>query len=304
LHEFERHYSEKGPVVEDVFVYRGNKQYERHAANLRQTWRIISDNPAQFHPEQMIPIRLWLKVPYDKPKESAVMGLVWKDGILNGVCGAETPRSFTIDRDGNLLSLDLLSVQPTEYQKWLSQMMFPRKNNVETECGAKLPYYPGRQYKAVPDQSVSISGGRRFVATKDGMLAIVKDGGAYSLGPACSHGSVHCMTISADGNTVYGVAGDEDDLGNLFTYDDENGLRWLGLIATDGYQYGSCASYNLTSCALNEDGNILAIGCGDRLGCVYLCILKRPERLDTSHCGAESFKALQQPVDCQVLNAH
>lgn len=272
LSVFEKDMYSKGPISEDAFIYPGNKKYDKHAANLRETWCVIGRNPSVFRPKNIIPIRLWRQLPYEMVEESAVAGLVWKDGVLHGLCGKEKPYCFKIGQDGTLLYFKALENETDDYKVWLYRSMVPKACNFDCS-DVQLPFYPGRQYKAVPDMSITISGNRQIVATRDGMVSIVKKGRAFSLGPACSHGSVHCMTATSDGTMVYGVAGDKDDLGNIFTYDDDNGLRWHGLLATDGYLYGNCASYNLTSCTLSDEGNILAVGSGDRLGCVYLCIL-------------------------------
>jgi len=111
------------------------------------------------------------------------------------------------------------------------------------------------------------------VATKDGILSIVKDGKVFSLGPVANSGPVHGMTASPDGSIVYGVAGDRADLGCVFSFDDNRGLRMLGRLYCDGWQYGYAASCNLSCCALHPDQTVLAIGANDRLGCVYLCSL-------------------------------
>ena len=66
---------------------------------------------------------------------------------------------------------------------------------------------------------------------------------------------------------VYGVGGHDDDMGMVFSYCEEEGLRWLGHVSyaapsDDGAYHCSI----LSSCAISPDGKRLAIGSDERLG--------------------------------------
>ena len=111
------------------------------------------------------------------------------------------------------------------------------------------------------------------MATEDGLLAIVSPKGTFALGPVAASGTVRDMATNEAKTVVYGVAGDEEDLGTVFKFDFENGARMLGRLATDGYLFGNAASCLLSCCALSPEGNTLIIGAKDRLGCVYICRL-------------------------------
>ena len=115
---------------------------------------------------------------------------------------------------------------------------------------------------------IPLPGGRSLSATRNGYLSILSEEGVFALGKVCD-GPVRDMTVTATGR-VYGVAGDEDDLGMVFSYDDVRGLRRLGRLGTDGWEYGIASSCLLRACVWSEDDGILAVGAGDRLGCVYL----------------------------------
>ena len=108
------------------------------------------------------------------------------------------------------------------------------------------------------------------MATADGLLAIERDGDIFALGPGWINGPVNDMAVNAAGDTVYGVAGDEDDINVVFSYDDRKGLRWLGSVSLGGCEYGDQSSPHLTSIAVSGDDSVIAVGAGGRMGCVYL----------------------------------
>jgi len=86
--------------------------------------------------------------------------------------------------------------------------------------------------------------------------------------------TIRSMSAMPDGRKLYGVGGDIDDLGILFTYDDCCGLRWLGHIYHDSSDYtGSANCTVLSVCTISPDGKKLAIGSGDRLGTVVIYTL-------------------------------
>ena len=137
--------------------------------------------------------------------------------------------------------------------------------------GVKLPARPGRQYIATVSAWAPLSGGRFIVGTRDGMLAIIREGKAFSLGACAAHGPVHQIVSKKDGSMAFGVAGDPSDLGTVFTYDDENGLTIYGRVYMNDTKCvaglgASCEPYCL---ALSVDERWLAIGARDRMGCVY-----------------------------------
>ena len=70
---------------------------------------------------------------------------------------------------------------------------------------------------------------------------------------------------------MFGVAGHELDLGMIFEYNDERGLRWRGrnYVYTAGEPYMALSSEPVC-CALSPDGEWLAVGVADRMSCVYL----------------------------------
>ncbi|MBQ8892799.1 MAG: hypothetical protein IJ043_00130 [Clostridia bacterium] len=246
-----------GEQTTDPLVYRGNGQYDEYAARMHRGAAIMRQNSSAFHPGREIPVPIWMEYGDEDVENSAVAALRWEGDRLIAVCGKEHFTQYTIDTAGRILSAGPCQA-PAPAEK--------------PQIKGDLPYYPGRQYKRGAAKAVALSGGRRFIATEDGLLAIEKDGNFFALGPGWVHGPVRDLTVSPDGTKVYGVAGDEDDLGMVFSYDDTCGLRWLGHVMTGHFEYGYHGSDLLSAIALSENGELLAIGGGGRMGMVYLYI--------------------------------
>jgi len=195
------------------------------------------------------------------------------EGEKDGKYFVEAPFSFSY-KLGELTPYDNITVG---LDRWLQENLLP--GAVELDENIKLPEVVGRRYLAVATATAKMSDDRIAVGTKDGLFAIVKDGKAFSYGNAAAQGPVRCMCVSKDGHTLWGVAGDDEDMGTVFSFDDENGLRQLAFINynSPGYMDGPTAANVLSSIALSADEKYLAVGGADRIGSVHL--LKIPENL-------------------------
>ena len=93
----------------------------------------------------------------------------------------------------------------------------------------------------------------------------------FSLGMVTCSGPIRDMTASPDGRTVYGVAGDPDDLGLVFSYNMDTGLVLHGSIFFEEGDGFDGLGNSCEPCAIDyaPDGMSLAIGVRDRLGCAY-----------------------------------
>jgi len=257
LSKYRDHASELGKPTTDPMVFHGNGVYDEYAEMMRRGAELMRQNSAAFHKGKEIPVQLW---PYFADKDiqnSAVVDLHWEGEKLIAVCGKEYFTKFVITREGKVESMCNLPA-PAEKQP--------------PQVEGELPRYPGRVYKAVAALETPLSEGRRLIATRDGMLAIEKDGELFGLGAGWVNGPVRAMTSNKAGTLAYGVAGDEDDLGIVFSYDDRRGIRWLGHVMTGSLEYGYHGSDLLTAVALNGDETILTVGSGGRMGMVYLYI--------------------------------
>lgn len=146
-----------------------------------------------------------------------------------------------------------------------------------------LPAQAGRSWIAYATAEAELADGSMLVGTQAGGLAIVKDGKAFSLGFVSDTGAIHCLTSSPDKKTVYGVCGDKDDVGLIFSYSMEVGIACHGMIffetgasSADGVGV-SCEPYRIKYA---PDGKSVAIGVRDRLGCVYEYYFADPSEID------------------------
>ena len=227
---------------------------------------IKRQNPSTFDGDLVEYYRVWRELAPDHISDSSVKGLVWdEDGTLYGLCGIDYKFIFIIkDNEIEVLPEDKVD---ENLLKWLYKAL----NNKVTTNLMCLPAYPGRQYKAVSVVEAELTGERKLVGTEDGLLAIVDGDNVYSLGMCGYNGPVRDMSSTPDKRTVYGTAGDDEDLGMVFKYTDEQGLELKGNINSfSGKQDGILASNILSSCQISKDGKKLAIASAERLGTVYI----------------------------------
>lgn len=267
---FRPHMHEIGGTTDDQYFNPEAPYYIQITKKMNELDEISKNNPYNFNCKMdFSPIRLWRALAPDNVENSGVIGIAWDDeGNLHGMCGKEKKFVFKIV-EGKLESIVPVTEAETDYVKWVSENMEPKISTFKLEV--KLPAYPGRQYKAVSHIDVEFSGNRRIVGTEDGMLAIVSDKGVFSLGPAAPNGPVHAMSTNPQKTILYGVAGDREDLGSVFTYDDANGLLWEGTIYHNSSDHiGVVCCNQLSCCSISKDGRYLAIASNDRLGCVLI----------------------------------
>ena len=108
------------------------------------------------------------------------------------------------------------------------------------------------------------------MGTLDALAAIVSpDESVYNLGNAAAYGPIRSMVTD-----LWDVAGDDEEMGYIFTYDDKQGLRQLGIINynTYGYYDGPIAANVSSSITLSPDEKYLAIGSKERIAMV--CIVE------------------------------
>jgi WD40 repeat protein len=108
--------------------------------------------------------------------------------------------------------------------------------------------------------------GTILVGTHDTMLAKINGTLVYNLGQVCSAGGVHQLDVAPDGK-VWGIAGHEEGVGQLFTYDNNSGLTLLGKIPEAFAENGrNVALFRPTTLAISPDGKYLAVGGTDEVG--------------------------------------
>ncbi len=201
-------------------------------------------------------------------------GLVWdRDNRLHGVCGEATRYCFEVAADGAVQRFGPLGDADGAYRDWLLANMLPRTKVAEPVAG--LPHVAGRQYLATASAQCEWNGGRRIVGTRDGLLAIVSDAGVYALGNASPFGPIRALCTNPARTRLWGTAGDEEDLGTVFYFDDTVGLRQLGFLIYNihGYFDGPSAGNVLSAIAVSDDERFIAVGGADRIGSVHIAKL-------------------------------
>lgn len=156
----------------------------------------------------------------------------------------------------------------------LWQAELPEINRLKADVsGIKLPCIPGRRYIAGAEASVTLPDGSILAGTHDTMLAKITNGKVFNLGQVCSAGGIHQLDVAPDGK-VWGIAGHKEGTGQLFTYDNENGINLLGKIPEAFAENGrNVALFRPTTLALSPDGKYLAVGGEDEMGGIVVLTL-------------------------------
>lgn len=246
-------------LVDEYYVNPNSERYEKMADMFFEQEEFGEKNPWNVgYPLACKPSRLWRALAPDHVEDSCIKALAWEDDVtLVGVCGNEKEYVFrTVN--GEITELVEKEQNRALYEKLMAKAALPEIKG--------LPYYPGRQYLAVASACVNM-GDKKVVGTKDGMLAVCDGDKVFGLGTAVYNGPIRCLCATPDGKKVYGVGGHDDDMGMVFSYDETEGLRWLGHVSyaapsDDGAYHCSI----LSSCAISPHGKRLAIGSDERLG--------------------------------------
>jgi len=258
LNDSAKHYPGNAYSAKDVEAY---QKFLANDAAFR------AENPFAIQAEEFDVVRLWQTVPVD---ESSVQQLYWeKNGDLCGLCGVRGKWQFLI-RDGKIVRIE-------KTFKSRNRFKFPGMQNAGNvpafAKSMKLPSHPGRQFLSEISAWCAWKKNEILVGTKDAFLAKAAPSrkSAFSLGSVAPHGPIHQLGSNSSRNIAYGVAGDPQDVGQLFRYDDEQGVRELGRILGQTLKNpGMAGSCEPRCLAFSPDEQTLAIGVADRLGCVYL----------------------------------
>ncbi len=290
LAQFRKVYRERGPVSEDPSLNE-HRYSEEELEQLRQKIERrggeenAQNNPFQaFHPSKVEAIRVWRSVPRLEVEDSKVIGMAfdkkskdyrYKLHVVSGSSGCFDTAAFVMEIvDGVVTSTKRFSEIDETYKNWLRTNILPQPVNFDPAI--KLPEATGRRYRAKASCVVDWADGKQFVGTLDALAAIVSpDGSVYSLGNAAAYGPIRSMCTNKAKTHLWGVAGDDEDLGYVFEYDDKNGLRQMGIINYNihGYFDGPTVANTLSSICLSPDEKYLAIGSCDRIAEVHVMIL-------------------------------
>lgn len=251
--------------MKDRMFHEGDPEQFGYSKPFDNNDAVCSMNPNTFNGELDSFYRIWRELAPSNIEQSKVKGLTWDDdGVLYGLCGEENEFIFSIN--GGVTRIQPAAEADAARLAWLRD----RIANKVTVKG-KMPHYPGRQFMAVPVVEETLASGRKLVGTQDGLLALADGNRIFNLGMCGYNGPIRDMAVTPDGKTIYGVAGDPEDLGMVFRYTEENGLELLGnIVHASSKLDGIAASNILSACAISKDGKKLAIGSADRIGTVYI----------------------------------
>ena len=252
-------YVTRGNQFKDTDLYKGNieedaKRIIEFNNQITSDSNYLKNNPFGFGKGEKFVCKIWKKVGL----EGSQVYKIEYDASGNVLAYTESGKRVTL-KDGEVLNVEEMPKRAEE----------KTCENDFKEC--TLPAHPGRQYLATASACAKLADGRFIVGTRDGMLALVNEGKVFSLGAVCNDGAVHDIAVSPDGKRAFGVAGDRDSLGVVFSFDVETGVEIGGSIFFMG---GSSREKTGVSCepcciAVSPDGKRVAIGVRDNLGCAY-----------------------------------
>jgi hypothetical protein len=262
LKKFRENMYEKGEICKDMLVYApGHEEYHEFAEHWQDIKIKIAKYSANFKAKKISPVRLWNKFSNTNIDNAKIKGLAFIDNDnIEGICG-ETENFYFLIKNGKLQSIRNATNIEVE------RIVKTTPKNIDG-----LPFYPGRQWRAIASAECDYIGDSKLIGTQDGFLVKVrKDGSVYSIGPAICQGPIRALC--SNNGVCYGVGGDEEDIGNVFKYTEEKGLEYLGFTCSDApdNDVGVCANFILSSIAISPNGKKLVIGAMDRLACAYVC---------------------------------
>ncbi|MBR2936978.1 MAG: hypothetical protein IKB80_00560 [Oscillospiraceae bacterium] len=291
LAQFRKVYRERGPVSNDfrahdrLMTEEELQKYEERIKKGISTEENSADNPFQaWTPDKVEAIRVWRSLPRLEVEDSKVIGMAfdkkskdyrWKLHVVSGRSGDFETAAFVMELvDGVVTKTQRFSEIDETYKAWLRENILPQPVNFDESI--KLPEATGRRFRAKASCVVDWNNDRKFVGTLDALAAIVSaDGSVYSLGNAAAYGPIRSMCTNKAKNHLWGVAGDDEDMGYVFEYDDVNGLRQRGIINYNipNFSDGPSVANVLSSVCLSPDEKYLAIGSCDRIAQVHVMVL-------------------------------
>ncbi len=291
MSEFRKVYRERGPVTTDPRAYKRAmtaeeiQRWEEKMAKGFATEENSAENPYQaWPPAKVEAIRVWRSVPRLEVEDSKVIGMAfdkkskdyrWKLHVVSGRSGDFETAAFVMELvDGVVTKTTRFAEIDEKYKSWLRENILPQPVNFDPAI--KLPVATGRRYRAKASCVVDWNNDRKFVGTMDALAAIVNpDGSVYSLGNAAAYGPIRSMCTNKAKTQLWGVAGDDEDLGYVFKYDDKTGLNQVGIINYNipNYFDGPSVANVLSSVCMSPDEKYLAIGSCDRIAEVHVMVL-------------------------------
>ena len=288
----------KGPVARDPRFYLslcdGESLYRKNVGGdlLADAGRVlderIAEEAARVRPERLATLPVYYRehpeVKFNGdlalnvtslPHESRWVCKLWKRfghldftalGFLaDGTVWVQADGTRYLMRDG-----ELVGSEPA--------LPMPENTALALAARARMPYQSERRHLCRATAACKMSDDRVLAGTQDGMLAMIRaNGKVFSIGSVGLGQTVHDVVAFPGGRRALGVAGGPNDLGTVFSYDDEDGLVLHGRIFFQDFNSPGLlgASNEPRLAAVSPDGKYAAIAVGDRLSCVYWFKLKK-----------------------------
>ena len=213
----------------------------------RDFGEFMAENPMEVPHKHITPYPLWRKYGY---KNSAVSRVWYEGGEVCAEFGGEKKYRMKGDKIEEI----------SEFSENAAPVDVPQD---------KTPRAVGRYFRAVPTASAKIWDGKYLVGTKDGILFTWDGEKAFSLG-ACPNtsGEVREICYCEKTETAYGIIGSYNDISIVFSFDKENGVRYLGRTHFN-IESGLYLNCELSSIAVSEDGSRIAVASNENMGTIY-----------------------------------
>ncbi len=207
--------------------------------------KFMAENPMEIKGKKITPYPLWRK---HGLKNSQVRYVEYTDNGFFIEFGNEVKQRFY--SDGRIERIEA----------------FTKKDIIDVK---NVPSAAGRNFRAKVTASAKIFDNKYLVGTFDGLLFIYDGENSFNLG-ACPNtsGEVRDICYSDKTRTAYGIIGSKNDIAIVFSFDEKNGVKYLGR-AHFNIETGLYLNNELSTIAVNNDGTKILIGSDENMGAVY-----------------------------------
>lgn len=261
LKEFEPHMYENAGYSHDPYINANGEKYKAFDRYNTDMNEFKAANPHYIVSKDVDIHRIWTKIGRNNSKVRSVC--LTPSGAC-GHCGKDGAEYFYNIANGEMIFKPVTDVTKADLKQITAKTCEHIGKHIPKLCIA------GRQYKAIITASAKLSSNCYLVGTKDGVLGIINGENVFRLGRVGANGPIKDIVATPDGKMAYGVCGDNDELGILFRYTDENGVEELGNIYILDNKDGFANSTKPCCLDVSGDGKTVAIGVEDEMGCVYI----------------------------------
>ena len=211
--------------------------------------------------ERVTVARCWERLPFEEDHTVRMLRFL-ADGALEIRCGSHGKWRFLL-QDEVLHGPEHLSKEENP----LPEVALPAIPDSLT-----LPARSGRRLLAGVTAAAQLADGWWLLGSADAVFSLWNpvDGTLFSLGAIGAHGPCRALAASGNGDVIYGITGDADDLGHIIRFDRRRGLCDLGRARHAPPDSVVASNTELSTLAVNFDGSQCAVGAAGRLATVYL----------------------------------